>query len=236
MDHIEISKTSGAEFISHQLLKFVVNPNPMAALVNGFCDYLNMQQVNNIIDVLDQLKDKIAFVQEQIIGKLYVNPPVFKNDILPTLQKAKDELNAEKRKMYATYIMACIHPDSLDCSNNSIYLNLLDQLDYLSIFILKQLDYCTTEKSIVEKAGTSYDKDVVLVHLWGLQPCGLVEKISAKEFESMNKRGGNRRLLHPEGVFLYKRTGLGNSFLNFIVKGMPEDNNNEDQGLVPQST
>ena len=84
MDHIEISKTSGAEFISHQLLKFVVNPNPMAALVNGFCDYLNMQRVNNIIDVLDQLKDKIAFVQEQIIGKLYVNPPVFKNDILPT--------------------------------------------------------------------------------------------------------------------------------------------------------
>ena len=57
MDHIEISKTSGAEFISHQLLKFVVNPNPMAALVNGFCDYLNMLQVNNIIDVLNELKD-----------------------------------------------------------------------------------------------------------------------------------------------------------------------------------
>ena len=46
MDHIEISKTSGSEFISHQLLKFVVNPNPMAVLVNGFCDYLNMLQVN----------------------------------------------------------------------------------------------------------------------------------------------------------------------------------------------
>lgn len=29
MDNIEISKTSGAEFISHQLLKFVVKPNPM---------------------------------------------------------------------------------------------------------------------------------------------------------------------------------------------------------------
>ena len=236
MDHIEVSKTSGAEFISHQLLKFVVNPNPMAALVNGFCDYLNMQQVNNIIDVLDQLKDKIAFVQEQIIGKLYVNPPVFKNDILPTLQKAKDELNAEKRKMYATYIMACIHPDSIDCSNKSIYMNLLDQLDYLSVYILRQLDYYTTEKRLVEKMGQNYDKEVIQVHLWGLQPCGLVDKISAKEFESMNKRGGNRRLLHPEGVFLYKRTGLGNSFLNFIVKGMPEDNNNEDQGLVPQST
>ena len=97
MAHIEISKTSSAEFISHQLLKFVVNPNPMAALVNGFCDYLNLLQINNIIDVLNELKEKIDFVEEQIHGKLYVDPPVFKDDVLPTLQKAKDELNAEKK-------------------------------------------------------------------------------------------------------------------------------------------
>jgi len=228
MDHIEISKTSGAEFISHQLLKFVVNPNPMAALVNGFCDYLNMLQVNNIIDVLNELKDKIDFVEEQIHGKLYVDPPVFKDDILPTLQKAKDELNAEKRKMFATYIMACIHPDSIDCSNKSIYMNLLDQLDYLSVYILKQLDYYTTEKRLVEKIGQSYGKEVIQVHLWQLQPCGLVEKKSAQELESLNTRGGNRRLRHPEGVFLFKRTDLGNSFLNFIVKGMPKDNSNSN--------
>lgn len=61
MAHIEISKTSSAEFISHQLLKFVVNPNPMAALVNGFCDYLNLLQINNIIDVLNELKEKNRF-------------------------------------------------------------------------------------------------------------------------------------------------------------------------------
>lgn len=224
MAHIEISKTSSAEFISHQLLKFVVNPNPMAALVNGFCDYLNLLQINNIIDVLNELKEKIDFVEEQIHGKLYVDPPVFKDDVLPTLQKAKDELNAEKRKMYATYIMACIHPDSFGCSNKSIYMNLLDQLDYLSIYILKQLDYYTTEKILVEKIGQNYDNEVTLVHLWQLQPCGLVDKISAQEFESLYKSRGNLRMRHPEGVFLYKRTGLGNSFLNFIVNGMPEEN------------
>lgn len=229
MGHIEISKPSGAEFISHQLLKFVVNPNPMAALVNGFCDYLNMLQVNNIIDILNELKDKIDFVEEQIHGKLYVDPPVFKDDILPTLQKAKDELNAEKRKMYATYIMACIHPDSLDCNNRSIYMNLLDQLDYLSVYILRQLDYYTTETRLVEKMGLNYDKEVIQVHLWGLQSCGLIDKINAKEFENLNKRGGNRKIRHSEGVILYKRNGLGDSFFNFIVKGMPEDNSNNNE-------
>ena len=108
-------------------------------------------------------------------------------------------------------------------------MNLLDQLDYLSVYILRQLDYYTTEKRLVEKMGQSYNKEVILVHLWGLQPCGLVDKISAKEYESLHKRGGNRRLLHPEGVFLFKRTDLGNSFLNFIVKGMPENNSYNNQ-------
>lgn len=100
-------------------------------------------------------------------------------------------------------------------------------LDNGGEYIYFKLHLCISKEG--EKIGQSYDKEVILVHLWGLQPCGLVDKISAKEYESLHKRGGNRRLLHPEGVFLYKRTDLGNSFLDFIVKGMPEDNsyNNE---------
>lgn len=231
MDDIEISKTSGVEFISHQLLKYVVNSNPLAALVNGFCDYLNMQQVNNIIDVLNDLKRVKDLIEEKIGRNLYFDTIVFQEDILPILQKAKDTVNEQKRKLYVSFMAACIHPDSLNCSNKSIYMNLLDQLDYLSIFILKQLDYYTTEKRLVEKIGQNYDKEVIQVHLWGLQPCGLVDKISAQELESLNTRGGNRRLMHPEGVFLFKRTDFGNSFLNFIVKGMPGDNTNINETL-----
>lgn len=33
-----------------------------------------MQQVNNIIGVLNELKDKIDFVEEQMLEKLYVAP------------------------------------------------------------------------------------------------------------------------------------------------------------------
>lgn len=223
MGHIEISKTSGAKFISHQLLKFVVNPNPMAALVNGLCDYSNMLQINNIIDVLNDLNRVKDHIEEKTGRNLYCDAIVFQEDILPILQKAKDTVNEQKRKLYVSFMAACIHPDSLNCSNKSIYMSLLDQLDYLSIYILKQLDYYTTEKRVVEKIGQNYDKETIQVHLWQLQPCGLVDKISAKEYESLNIRFGNRRLLHPEGVFLYKRTGLGNSFFNFIVKGMPEE-------------
>ena len=117
MDHIEISKTSGAEFISHQLLKFVVNPNPMAALLNGFCDYLNMQQVNNIIDVLNDLKRVKDLIEEKTGRNLYFDTIVFQEDILPILQKAKDTVNEQKRKLYVSFMAACIHPDSLYCNN-----------------------------------------------------------------------------------------------------------------------
>lgn len=224
MDRIEITKTSGVEFISHQLLKLVVNSNPMTALVNGFCEYLNMQQVNNIIDVLNDLKRVKDLIEEKTGRNLYFDAIVFQEDILPILQKAKDTVNEQKRKLYVSFMAACIHPDSFNCNNKSIYMSLIDQLDYLSIFILKQMDDYTTEKRLVEKIGQSYGKEVIQVHLWQLQPCGLVNKIRAQELESLNTRGGNRRLRHPEGVFLFKRTDFGNSFLSFIVKGMPEDN------------
>ena len=226
MGNIELSKTSGAEFISHQLFEYVVNPNPMTAWVNGFCDYLNMQQVNNIIDVLNDLKRVKDLIEEKTGRNLYFDTIVFQEDILPILQKAKDTVNEQKRKLYVSFMAACIHPDSLNCNNKSIYMSLLDQLDYLSIYILKQLDHYTTEKKLVEKFGQSYDKEVILVHLWGLQPCGLIEKNSAKEIESLYKSRGNIRMRHPEGAFLYRRTDLGNSFLSFIIKGMPEDNSN----------
>lgn len=229
MNQITLSKTTGIKFISGQLLKYAATPEPVSALFACFLDSLDAFQTNNIIEVLNDLNNRIDLIEEKSGRSLYFDTVVFKEDIIPILQKAKDTVNEQKRKLYVSFMAACIHPNSLDCGNKSIYMNLLDQLDYLSVYILKQLDSYTTEKKLVEKIGHNYDKEIILVHFWQLHPCGLIDKISAKEYESLNKRGGNRRLLRPEGVSLYKRTGLGNSFLNFIVKGMPEVNNNNNE-------
>ena len=99
-----------------------------------------------------------------------------------------------------------------------------------------------TKDSHVSLKSMAEKLDVNIKTIWRdldeLKSYGVIERIGddfTGEWKICKKKYF-WRLLHPEGVILFKRTGLGNSFLNFIAKGMPEDNNNEDQGPVPQST
>ncbi|MBR5728603.1 MAG: hypothetical protein IKX61_00120 [Prevotella sp.] len=223
MEEISVSKTSEAEFISLQLLKLVANPNPFAAIVNAFCDGLNTLQINNIIEVLNELKTRIDIIEERTGRNLYFDKIVFEEDILPVLQKAKDGANAQKRKLYVAFIAACIHPDNLDCNNKGIFSHYLDKLDYLSVYILNGLESYLTEKQLVAKIGGNYDVNVILVHLWDLKANNLVNNINAEEFERLHRRYGNIKHLHSENVFLYKRNKFGGEFLKFIIKGMPNE-------------
>lgn len=218
-----VSKTSGVEFISLQLLKFTANPNPVAALLNAFCDGLNTLQINNIIEVLNDLQARIDNIEKKTGRNLSFDKIVFEEDILPVLQKAKDSANAQKRKLFVAFIVACIHPDNLDCSNKGIFSNYLDKLDYLSIYILNSLETYLTEKQLVKKIGSKYDVNVIHVHLWDLKANDLVDKISAEEFERLHRRYGNIKLRHPENVFLYKRNRFGDELLKFLIKGMPKE-------------
>lgn len=222
MGEIRVSKTTGAEFILIQLLKFVANPNPIAATITAFCDGINTSQVNNIIEVLNELNLKIDCIERQIGIKPYIDIQTFTDDILPILQKSKDEFNAQKRKLYATFLAACIHPDSLNCSNKLIFANYLDRLDYLSIYILNNIKSYCTERQLIEIIDSKEDKDTILVHLWNLKSLDLVESITADEYEK-SSRFGNRRLLNSKNVLLYKRSNLGNEFLNFMLKGIPNN-------------
>ena len=212
MSSIKLSKTSKIGFALQQLFKGATNLNPIAFFANGLCDYLNTLQVNNIIDFVQMLDKQIDDIIERI------EPEIF----LSTLQKVKDEMNEEKRKLYASYIVACVHPDNSDCDNKSIYLNLIDQLDYLSIYILNVLEDYNTESCLIEKIGQNYNKDAVLVRLWSLCSLNLIEKISAGELDNSRKSFGNIKSRNPK-MPLYKRTRLGERLFDFIIKGMPNN-------------
>lgn len=127
--------------------------------------------------------------------------------------------------MLANYLAACRNPDNIDCISKPVYLRIVEQVNYLDVIILNYLSCYHTEKSIIDHVSCNYKKeanpDDICIHLWGLEPLGLIEKRGAEDLEKMIRRGGNRKLLHPENVYLYKRSGLGNGFYNFIIKGIP---------------
>lgn len=222
----ELEKTSKLKFLLESIVKIVANgQHPVLGIgANLYFDYQNVLQYNNVVDFLQKLLDHLEWLNGIVLGKLFVEEPVIKKDLMQTIQLAKDEMISEKRDVYASYVTACCHPDNKDWSRKQIYLRKIEQLDYLGIGILKILEKHSREDSIVKTMSEDKvftDNEDIRAQLWDLEALGLAEKISAKDYYDTQRRGGNRMVRTPENVYLYKRTKLGDGLYNFIVKGIP---------------
>ena len=229
MDDMSIEKVSEVRNLFNSVVKIVANAaDPIIGTgINMYFDFQNTIQYNNVIDFLQKLLEHLEWLNEIMLGKLFVEEPVIKKDLMQTIQIAKDELISEKRDLYASYVTACCHPDNRDWTRKQIYLRKIEQLDYLGIGILKVLEKHSNEGGIVKAMNLESplsDKEDVMAQLWDLESLGLAEKISAKDFYENLKRGGNRMVRNPENVFLYKRTKLGDGLFEFIKKGIPGNN------------
>lgn len=222
----ELERTSKVKFLLESIMKKIANiQHPVLGIgVNLYFDYQNLVQYNNVVDFLQKLKERLEWLNEIVLGKLFVEEPVIKRDLMQTIQIAKDEMVSEKRDLYASYVTACCHPENKDWSRKQIYLRKIEQLDYLGIGILKVLEKPSNEGSIVKAISMDSplsDKEDVLAQLWDLESLGLAERISAKDYYETQRRGGNRMPRNPENIIIYKRTKLGDGLYNFIIKGIP---------------
>jgi hypothetical protein len=187
----------------------------------------NKEQIENINETLRKYTNSLDFIKDALLDKdFFRKTPVYEEDLLSVLQKAKDEVVEEKRGLYANYLAACRCPDNIECNSKQKYLRIVEHIDYMDVCILNFLNYYRSEKSIIEWVNNNFIKkispDDILVHLGSIEPLGLIDKIGGEEYEkSFCRRGGNRKLRHPEAVHFYKRNRFGDGFYNFILKGIP---------------
>lgn len=204
----ELERTSKVKFLLESIMKKIANiQHPVLGIgVNLYFDYQNLVQYNNVVDFLQKLKERLEWLNEIVLGKLFVEEPVIKRDLMQTIQIAKDEMVSEKRDLYASYVTACCHPENKDWSRKQIYLRKIEQLDYLGIGILKVLEKPSNEGSIVKAISMDSplsDKEDVLAQLWDLESLGLAERISAKDYYETQRRGGNRMPRNSENIIIY---------------------------------
>lgn len=224
----ELEKTSKVKLLLESIVKMAANiQHPIWGIgTNLYFDYQDVVQYNNVVDFLQKLKEHLEWLNEIVVGKLFVEEPVIKKDLMQTILIAKDEMISEKRDLYASYVTACCHPENKDWSRKQIYLRKIEQLDYLGVGVLKVLEKHYNEGGIVKAmsiVSPLSDKEDVMAQLWDLESLGLAEKISAKDYYETQRRGGNRMVRNPENVFFYKRTKLGEGLYNFIIKGIPNE-------------
>ena len=202
-------------------LKAAASATPVGAMVVSL---MNDVQTRNIEETLQKHQEQIEMLNEIVSGELHVDKAKYLEELKATLQKAKDEANEEKRKLYASYLTACCHPENTEKSNRRIFLDLVEKIDFNGIRILKGLTTRYNGKEAVDYFTSIFEselsKDDIIIQLDYLTSYRLVEKCTQEEIERFYARLGNVRARKPYSLSYYKRTALGDALYQFISKGI----------------
>lgn len=203
------------------ILKAAVSSTSIGAF---FVSLINDEQTHNIEDTLQKHQEQLDILKRIVIGELFVDRERYLEDLKAALQKAKDEANEEKRRLYASYITACCHPDNVEQENRRILLDLVEKIDFTGVRILKELTTHFNGKEAVDHFSYIFreklSKNDIRVQLDYLTSYRVIEQCSQEEIDNFLRRYGNIRTRTPRAMLFYKRTVLGDSLYNFISKGI----------------
>lgn len=202
-------------------LKAAASVTPVGAMIVSL---MNDEQTKNIEDTLQKHQEQLEILQEIVSGELHVDKAKYLETLKAALQKAKDEANDEKRKLYASYLTACCHPENAEKSNRRIFLDLIEKIDFYGIRILKELTTHYNGREALDYFTFIFkdelDKNDILIQIDYLTSYRLIENCSQDEIDKIHKRYGNRGEVAPKARLYYKRTALGDNLYKFISKGI----------------
>lgn len=218
MDNLPSSSDRNFSFGS--ILKAIASGTTLGAMVLSL---MNEEQTKNIEDTLHKHKMQLEMLKEMVVGEFFVNKERYFEELKAALQKAKDEAAEEKRKLYASYLTACCHPDNSDNGNRRIFLDLVERIEFNGIRILKELTTRYNGQRIEYFTSLfegEWSKNDIIIQLDYLTSYRLIEKCTLEEIERYYARFGNVRIRRPSNLSFYKRTALGDAFYQFISKGI----------------
>lgn len=223
----EIGKMSLPDKVCN-ILKAIGSCCPFTApIVSLLSDFKNHKQNLLIEDVLKKAFAMIDELDNRVRNMEYINSQEFICDLLRTVDYSKDEIDENKRIMYAKYLTACCHIDNAENRCKRMFLELMEKIDGLDFYILKSLKNTFDGKNAIEriysKYNDEYNSDVskkeVMNHFYYLISLGLIEMSDQEEVEAFLQKykeclsSSTFRKAH-----LYQRTTLGDDLYHFISK------------------
>ena len=217
--------STGESIIKNVLLSSF---GPLAPIVGMYNDYKNIIQYNNLVDILNSHIEQFNMLKEIVIDKLYVNSYERIRDLHETFAKAKDELNEEKRKLYASYLTSCCHIDYSKSFNKRTFLDIIGRIDTIDIYILKIISESKLfEDSVKSIISSDYfktkeiKKSDVEIHIDYLMSFRLIEvytEDTANVIFPKQSYGNIAPNPFNKNVTFYRLTRLAKELLIFISK------------------
>lgn len=197
---------------------------PLASLLS---DFQNQKQYQLIEDTLNKFFAMIERLDERVRNIEYMNSQECICDLLRTVDYAKDELDEEKRIIYAKYLTACCHIENANSRFKRIFLDYMGKIDGLDFYILRSLNTTFNCKNVIEDVESSYNykykcnitKKEVLNHVYYLTSLGLIEMSDEEEVVKFLKRYDEKTSGKTfKKSYMYQRTTLGDDLYQFIKK------------------
>lgn len=199
----------------------------LSSVASLLSDFQNQKQYKIIEDVLNKFVEMVNNLDERVKNLEYMNGQDFAFDIIHTIDQSKDEIDEDRRSMYARYLAACCHIDNHANSHKRIFLDYVGKMDAIDFFILKSLGRYFIDRNAVEDVVSSYKHEYkkeisskdVLIHFQYLESLNIVEMPEREEVDSIRK-DHNEKLTKKafKKERIYQRTALGDELYQFISK------------------
>lgn len=212
-----------------QLIKAAFSNIPLLGITIDLYDkYQSCIQYNNIVDVLTKHEEQIEKLKDTNLDMNYVSSSERINDIVVVCQKAKDELNEEKRETYAKYLTAGCLKINTPNFNKDIYLDYIGRMDFMDIFILNILsdDLCdwnsieSCARRFEEHFSSSNSHEDFEIHLDHLKSLGLIKYWDESETDCFPVYRQNSHLNDLRESLkkqhLYIKSSLGKALMSYI--------------------
>lgn len=211
-----------------QLIKTAVADIPLLGVsIDLYDKYQSCIQYNNIVDVLTKHEEQIKKLNDTILDMRYVSSNKHIKDIVVVCQKAKDELNEDKRETYAKYLTAgCLKINSHNF-NKDIYLDYIGRMDPMDIFILNSLSDDLYDWNSIDSCARNFEEHFPSInshkdfgiHLDHLKSLGLIKYWDETDtdfspiYRNRNLNDLNESLMKKH---LYIKSALGIALISFL--------------------
>ena len=199
--------------------------SPMASMLS---DYQNHKQCQLINDILTRFVEMLKELDERVKNLEYINSTEFVCDILQTVDCAKNEIDENKRIMYAKYLIACCHIDNEKNRFKRIFLEYMGKMDGIDFYILKHLKTTFNGRDAVGEIFSMYNyeyksnatKREIMNHFYYLTSLGIIEMSDQEEVEQFLKKHKSKISQSTfKKAHMFQRTTLGDDLYKFITKG-----------------
>ncbi len=217
--------------LAESIVKGVIATIPYAGgLASIYGDWQNKVQFTNVLDILTK-HEQLLLEFKEFINNMYVESDRYTYDTIQTVLKGQNELDDNKRTLYAKYLTSCCLSQNVDEEYHGTILDIISRMNNIDFIILKYIDKYAphfkpsgsidmTRIYVNHEVGSEYNNYEIETRIDYLVSLSLARRIDIENIgKALSSIGFEKDVPHFVGTQdVFYRSNLGNQIVDFMSK------------------